>query len=1036
MEIPLRFILLLLFCWTFSLKAQRAEKDPGVPFISSFSAKDYGAHSQNWAVVQDPRGVMYFGNNNGVLEFDGAHWRLIPVSNNSIVRSLGADSNGVVYVGAVGELGYLKPDSAGKLIFYSLLDQLPEEERAFADVWRIEVNSNGVHFMPRDRIFRWTGNEFGISHLKTNVFGCMAGGNIYACQPGTGLTKLVGDSLVPVSAGDQMKDFRLYFMLAYDEETFVVGSAIDGLKLFKPGSGLLPWNPEHNKTLVAHRPYHAVRLAGGRFAVSSYIGGVFILDRAGQIVEVFNKDVGLPDNGVWFICSDIQNGLWLGTNRGIARIELGQPWVAYPDENGPSGTVEAITRFDNKLYVCTSSGVFFLENGVFHRVTDLTAIGWCFQRFRSKEKDVLLAGTSAGVFEIKGNSAVRIFETNNAFSMHQSVSVPSTVLVGSLYGLDVLKHRNGHWEHTGKLERISEEIRMITEDAPGIFWAGTHFNGVIEFRANLNDGLKIEDMVRYTKKQGLETERSVKVYHVNGEITLVSEKGIYRPQSRDNQLLKTDLILDSRTSGSLGISRLVQDNDGILWLCLPGEQTVGVARPTTGNWFLLDRSFSRRLPQADYYALLPEKDVLWAGGTDGLFRLDRNFKESTNPDFSTLIRAVISDHDSVHYYGAGTWRSQMVPLELRHEQKSVIFQFSAPSYDAMEANEFSYRLDGQDDDWSDWSKETKKEYTNLFEGLYHFRVRSRNVYGTLGAEAIYVFRVHPPWYRTYWAFGTYAVLFTLVLIGLVRWRSSRLERDKALLKAAVEKGTEEIREYAGRLEETQKELVRQERMATLGQLTSVVSHELRNPLGTIRNAFFTLKERLQDDSEKFDKILDRAERNILRCDKIVEELLDYSRVKEPFLEMTDVDEWLMSVLDDYKTPQEIGIDRELSSGAKTGIDRDKIRRCLVNLMDNACHAILEKPRAEPRGKIKLSSRVRDGQLRISVRDNGVGIPEENLQMVFEPLFSTKGFGVGLGMTIVSQIMKSVGGDFTIESVSGEGTEATLHIPVSENKPVS
>lgn len=1028
--------MLLLFCWTFSLKAQQAEKDPGVPFISSFSAKDYGAHSQNWAVVQDPRGVMYFGNNNGVLEFDGAHWRLIPVSNNSIVRSLGVDSNGVVYVGAVGELGYLKPDSAGKLIFYSLLDQLPEEERAFADVWRIEVNSNGVHFMPRDRIFRWTGNEFGISHLKTNVFGCMAGGNIYACQPGTGLTKLVGDSLIPVPAGEQMKDFRLFFMLVYDEETFVVGSAIDGLKLFKPGVGLLPWSPEHNKMLIAQRPYHAVRVAEGQFAVSTYVGGVFILDKTGRVVEVFNKDVGLPDNGVWFLYSDFQNGLWLGTNRGIARIELGQPWVTYPEKSGVSGTVEAFQRFDNKLFISSSSGIFFLEDGVFNRVRGLTAIGWCFQRFSFKEKDVLLAGTSAGVFEIKGNSANRILETNNAFSMYQPASEPSTLLVGSLFGVDVLRSRNGHWEHAGRLEGINEEIRMIKQDADGLFWVGTHFNGVIRFKANLKESLKTEEMVRYTKKEGLETERAVKVYHVNGEIIFFSDEGIYRPQSSDNQLLKTDLILDDDPSPSTGISRVVQDSDGILWLCLRNVQSIGVARPVENGRFLLDRSFSKRLPLADYYAILPEKDKVWAGGTDGLFSFDRTHSGFTNPEFSTLIRAVMTDDDSVLYYGAGTWRSQVMPLELQHKQKSVVFYFSSPSYDAMEANEFSYRLDGQDDNWSEWSKETKKEYTNLFEGLYHFRVRSRNVYGTEGSEAVYVFRVHPPWYRTYWAFGSYGVLITVVMIGLVRWRSNKLERDKALLKAAVENGTEEIREYARRLEETQKELVRQERMATLGQLTSVVSHELRNPLGTIRNAFFTLKERLQDDSKKFEKILDRAERNILRCDKIVEELLDFSRVKEPYLEATKVDEWLTTVLEDYKSPPGIKLLKELKSGINTGIDREKTRRCLVNLMDNACHAILEKSGEKPAGEICLSSRIHDGQLRISVRDNGVGIPEENLQMVFEPLFSTKGFGVGLGMTIVSQIMKSVGGDFTIESVFGEGTEATLHIPVNENKPVS
>lgn len=124
----------------------------GIPFISHFPLTEYGAAMQNWAAVQDERGVMFFGNNEGILEFDGISWRLHRVTNKSIVRSLALDEKGRIYVGANSELGFLEPDSAGALHYVSLKDKIPEGFRDFADVWRTYVSSEGVIFQTFTRI--------------------------------------------------------------------------------------------------------------------------------------------------------------------------------------------------------------------------------------------------------------------------------------------------------------------------------------------------------------------------------------------------------------------------------------------------------------------------------------------------------------------------------------------------------------------------------------------------------------------------------------------------------------------------------------------------------------------------------------------------------------------------------------------------------------------------------------------------------------------------------------------------------------------
>ncbi len=140
--------------------AQPSHLEAGIPFIQNFSPKEYGAHSQNWAIVQDRRGVMYFGNSSGVLEYDGVSWRLIPVTNGTVVRSLVMDATGRIYVGTKGEFGYLAENESGKMQYVSLLHHVNQENRDFSDVWQVYTTSHGAYFRTDKYLFRWVPDEW------------------------------------------------------------------------------------------------------------------------------------------------------------------------------------------------------------------------------------------------------------------------------------------------------------------------------------------------------------------------------------------------------------------------------------------------------------------------------------------------------------------------------------------------------------------------------------------------------------------------------------------------------------------------------------------------------------------------------------------------------------------------------------------------------------------------------------------------------------------------------------------------------------
>ncbi len=265
------------------------------------------------------------------------------------------------------------------------------------------------------------------------------------------------------------------------------------------------------------------------------------------------------------------------------------------------------------------------------------------------------------------------------------------------------------------------------------------------------------------------------------------------------------------------------------------------------------------------------------------------------------------------------------------------------------------------------------------------------------------------------------------LTGTLTDVTARMMAEKELqsyrehLEVLVQQRTEE-------LQLAQEQLIRSERLAALGQLTATVAHEIRNPLGTIRNSVFSISEAIgRGQPERATRALDMADRNIKRCDRIIQDLLDFSRKREMHCNTIDFDAWLLALLQETTVPEGIEMAHTLSASVKVRFDADHLRRVFVNVLQNAFQA-LEDPSA-PKRHVHISTQVEDQQLQIRVQDTGSGIPEEVMEKIFEPLFSTKTFGVGLGVPIIKGIMEEHGGRVDYSSTMGQGTTVTLWLPL-------
>ena len=277
----------------------------------------------------------------------------------------------------------------------------------------------------------------------------------------------------------------------------------------------------------------------------------------------------------------------------------------------------------------------------------------------------------------------------------------------------------------------------------------------------------------------------------------------------------------------------------------------------------------------------------------------------------------------------------------------------------------------------------------------------------------------------------------VALIGPLFARARRVEHNLRRSEAEVRRLNEDlanrVEERTTELHATQKALVRNQSLAVLGEMTGSVAHDLRNPLGAIATSSDVIQNKCEAAKVDVDRALGRAKRNIRRCDGLIRELLDFTRVKGLRPEPTVLDVWLSEVIEEQFVPSCITINRELRAGGATvAFDREQIRRAVINLVENACQAMVIDESgngAASRKELTVATRRLEGRIEIEVADTGPGIPEDDLSKVLEPLFSTKAAGTGLGLPIVCRIMERHSGGFEIASTTQRGTQARLWLPL-------
>ncbi len=774
-----------------------AESERGRVGVRTLRPRDLEARGakagpQNFAVVEDHRGLVYLANNLGVVELDQHAARLITLPHRAPALSLDLDRNNRVWVGGTANLGYLAPSEQGELTFVSLLERVPAAARDFGDVWQTSVARDGIYFRTPTHLLRWNGRAMQVWTAPDGFhIGNVVDGRLIVRQTGIGLSTVEGDRLQLLPGGERFKDEKVYVILPFGDGRLYLIGRTSGVVLFDP-SGKRP--PESRATeadafLREAQSYHGAALADGTFAIASLRRGVAIIDREGRLLERFDKQRGLNDDMVFHVREARDRKLWLGLNYGVSIVDDAASVTKLPNDGelGFEGFVESIARFEGQLFISTSRGVFRMtpaaDAEMEPRFTAVAGIdAQCYTLLPAA--GTLLAATRDGILQLDGDrvggNRKVLVDGDFAYHLAPARGNPNRVVAAYDSGVGVLEHGPGGWRMLARNREAGNVAVSVVDVGGGELWAGTESDGAYQLRLEDSGTPRLVLVQRFDAKNGL-PEGWVYPQLIDGRLLFLTREGIFR---RDGSRFRPDPVF-AASLGARQTFRVDPSGDGnTLWIV--SDNRIYQLDRTRNGWTNVPAGIRDIGGGGRILSFLPEGEVLWIGGDDGLFRY-QPARDRRPPPPRALIREATLGDGTLLFGGSGNVPIAPIP----HARNTIRFAVAAaPGSDA----ELMWKLDGFDRDWSAPSRDARKEYTNLPGGDFTFRVTARDVYGQRGPESTLSFTVRPPWYATWWARMLFAAGAVLLLAALSRIRGAQLRRRNQELERIVAEKTAALRE--------------------------------------------------------------------------------------------------------------------------------------------------------------------------------------------------------------------------------------------------
>jgi ligand-binding sensor domain-containing protein/DNA-binding CsgD family transcriptional regulator/cbb3-type cytochrome oxidase subunit 3 len=657
-----------------------------------------------------------------------------------------------------------------------LVESIAGKDRNFGDVWNIVILNREVYFRTASKIFQLSGETITVydAPQEWSYLG-VCGGFLYAHDFSSGLLKFESGAWKPASMKGSLPPNDPVTGVIPSGPGILIMTLKNGIfTLFNNNLSKLP--APNNAIFSNDRIYAATAIDSQWIALATNNNGIYIIDHKGNIVQGFSKTEHLQNNNVLSIFRDRQGNLWLGLDNGIDFIAYNSP-VKHITPLMSDGSGYTATVFQNRLYAGTSNGLFSV---VLQDLKDLSFSKGSFQTVArgqtwslSEVNNRLLLGQHEGAFEVQGNSVSQISTQAGFWNFVPLNSIyPSPELVAGHYkGIRFFNYNASGFSPGQELPGFEESSRFVAIDKSGFIWVSHPYHGVYRISKSGNN----YQTKTYTHKNGLPSILNNHAYKIRNEVLIATEKGVYRYDPSKDQFVEAEFY--KKLLGDQSIRYLHEDKQGNIWFI--HEKQLGVVdfSKEEPKVIYLPELNGKMLSGFEFIYSLDERNI-FLGGEKGFYHINYEKYKTKLPFLNVQVRKVhiIDSKDSILYGGYGG--SMTEEPEIGHKFRTIIFEYASPLYGYQSNLEYSYRLKGFDDRWSEWTNKTEKEFTNLPSGNYTFEVRVRNNLGNESEVSSYSFEVLPRWFETWWAILLFVLIFLLTVYFIYRWQKEKFFLQK------------------------------------------------------------------------------------------------------------------------------------------------------------------------------------------------------------------------------------------------------------------
>lgn len=879
--------LLLISSLLLSFLSTLAQNDILIPEIINFSKKTYESGDQNRGIDQDKRGLLYFANSDGLLVFDGTYWHTYPLPNRSIVRSLLVDSSRI-YVGGQQEIGYFYFDAKGALAYQSLRQLIPPGETDFTDVWHVVRFHHDIFFQSNKRIFRF--HEGRITAFKSANWSFLGGYKdlLIAQEYDHGLMVFRDGAWQPLATKDNFSKDKVAVrsITGFGTDKILITTVRSGVFILDKAT-VTKWDVPAITTITRDFIYHAYAIDSSLIAIATRLGGYYIINTRGEIIQHMTKLQGLQSNNVNEVFADKEKNLWLALNNGIDLVIFNSSISHITPDNANKSPGYSAAVYNQRLYIGTGVGLYDIPipadsdlgktQGAFTQVPNGSGLIWGLSVVNGQ----LLMGRNDGAY-IVGKDSCFLLDASTGFWSFQPLTTaqPSPLIIGGAYnGVNIYTFSNGKFANPRLHTSFESAKNIVVKDSD--IWVAHPYQGL--YKIGFNDtGAPVSKP--YADIHHILSSGHNHLFKIRNAIVLVTGTGIFEYDQAAHDFKASAFF--SKLFGSLPIAYLREDASGNIWFITekrPGVIDMSSPDHPVLTWF---PELNNMVLGNDEEFIYPiDKNNVLLSGEVGFYRLDYSRYRTASHRMKVLLRSITASYknDSILFGGylldnPGTPSDHYTfGKKIGYKWNSIHFEFSTPYFSTPV--EYRCRLSGYEKEWTPWSKKTERTFTNLPAGDYVFEVSARNSTGFTAETSQFAFTISPPWYNSWFAWVAYVLLaIALIYYFYKRQQKKYLRQHAERFRKQREKFDEQQQrlQYLHQLEieKNEKEIIQLKNIRLEAEAQHNEAQLASNTMNLLQKR--ELLNKIKDEIIKAQEELepDRRAKNIRRIIKIINEELE------------------------------------------------------------------------------------------------------------------------------------------------------------------